>query len=261
MNEKEILVVEDDELNMILIVDILSLYTDKLKIDEALNGHEALKKLKVKDYDLIIMDIRMPELDGYETTRYIREKLPKPKNETPVLGLSAHVIEEEVEKGKLAGINDFLSKPINPEKLIEKIRKLTSKKSDNKIKPGLIKCKKETKHNNKLDIRFFEELFKNDRYKIYKTLLSYSKEIPIQLDNLIINLENEQFENIKLIAHSLKSTFKYIGREDLSEAAKQIEQMSLSKSNSNEIKTRIDYIVSNWKAIEQEIKKLLKKYL
>ena len=256
-NELNILAVEDDPLNMILLIDTLSFYADKIKIDEALNGREALKKLKLNNYDLIIMDIRMPEMDGYETTSYIRQKLSKPKNGIPILGLSAYVVEEEIEKGKLSGMNDFLPKPINPEKLIEKIQKLTGKKTDNKLKVESTKNNKETKHAGFLDLSFFENLFKNDRSKINKTLLVYSKEIPIQLEYLKTSLENEQFENLKLTGHSMKSTFKYIGRDDMSETAKQIEQMSVTKKDKHLIKKKIDFLISNWKLLECEIKNLL----
>ncbi|MEN8119005.1 MAG: response regulator [Bacteroidota bacterium] len=256
-SELSILAVEDDPLNMVLLIDTLSFYADKIKIDEALNGQEALKKLKSKNYDLIIMDIRMPEMDGYETTTYIREKLSKPKNEIPILGLSAYVVEEEIEKGKLSGMNDFLSKPINPEKLIKKIQKLTGRKTDNKIKAESAKNKKETKNVGTLNLSFFENLFKNDRTKINKTLLVYSKEIPIQLEYLKTSLENEQFENLKLTGHSMKSTFKYIGRSDMSETARQIEQLSVTKKDKHLIKKKIDFLISNWKLLEYEIKNLL----
>jgi len=253
-NELNILAVEDDPLNMILLVDILSFYADKVKIDKALNGREALKKLKFKNYDLIIMDIRMPEMDGYETTKYIREKLSKPKNEIPILGLSAYVVKEEIEKGKLTGMNDFLSKPINPEKLIEKIQKLTGKKTSNNLKVASNENKKETEYVGTLDTSFFENLFKNDRSKINKTLFVYLKEIPIQLESLRTSLENEQFENLKLTGHSMKSTFRYIGRDDMSETAKQIEQLSVSQKDNDLIKSKIDFLISNWKLIEFEIK-------
>ena len=256
-NELNILAVEDDPLNMILLIDTLTVYANKVKIDKAVNGREALKKLKVKDYDLIIMDVRMPELDGYETTKYIREKLTKPKCEIPILGLSAHAIKKEIEEGKLAGMNEFLSKPINPKKLIEKIHKLTHVKSLNQINSVQKKKKKEEKSNLILDLSFFENLFKNDRSKINKTLLTYLKEIPLQLESMKSAFKNEQFENLRLLAHSMKSTFKYIGRDDLSEVAKQIEQMSLNLKGKHLFNEKIDSLISSWELVDMEIKKLL----
>ncbi len=256
-NELCILAVEDDELNMILLIDTLSVFSDKIKIDKAKNGREALAKIKEKDYDLIIMDVRMPELDGYETTKYIREKFAKPKCDIPILGLSAHAIKTEIDEGKLVGMNEFLSKPINPKKLIEKIQKLTHIKTlevtDNE---GVID-ETEREQTTVLDLSFFENLFKNDRSKINKTLLAYSKEIPLQLESLKSSLKNKQFENLKLTAHSMKSTFKYIGRGDLSETAKQIEQMSQSSGNNHLLNQYIDFLISNWKLLDLEIKKLL----
>jgi len=247
-----ILAVEDDLLNMILLTDVLSVYSDKISIDKAENGRKALQMLKVNNYDLIIMDIRMPEMDGYETTKHIREKFTSPKNETPILGLSAHAFKEEVEKGKSMGMNDFLSKPIEPKKLIEKIKNLTNKKAKDKLDSD-----KTISDKSLFDLSFFNKLFKNDTVKIKKTVTAYLNETPIQFKNLETSLKNNDFETLKLTAHSMKSTFRYIGRNDLSDIAKQIEIMSSDKKNELLLKNKIDALILSWKFIELEIKKYL----
>ena len=248
--------VEDEPLNMILLEDTLLVYSDSVKIDKAINGIEALKKLKESDYDLIIMDIRMPELDGYETTKYIRAKLAKPKCDIPILGLSAHAIKDEIEEGKKVGMNEFLSKPINPKDLIEKIQVLTNA-------PELIpeiadnEGVTDSKLNKVLDLSFFKILFKNDDSKVKKTLLAYSKEIPLQIESLKLSLKNNQAESVKLTAHSMKSTFKYIGRSDLSEIAKQIEVLPFNKENYDLFEKKINVLIQSWKDINDEIKRIL----
>ncbi len=251
-NSLNILSVEDDQLNMILFVEILSAYTKKIKIDEAKNGYEALDKLNEKDYDLIIMDIRMPELDGYETTKYIREKFKKPKSETPILGLSAHEFNEEIEDGRLSGMNDFLLKPIDAEKLIDKIKKLTQNKTKQIRNMNI-----ETDVITELDTSFFEKLFNNDRSKIKRALLAYYKEIPLLLENLKSSVGNHQFENMKLAAHSMKSTFRYIGQTDMSEIAKNIEHLSTTSKDIRKLKEKINDLVSNWKILEPQIEKFI----
>jgi signal transduction histidine kinase/CheY-like chemotaxis protein len=253
-----ILAVEDDLLNMILLTDILSVYSDKIRIDKAENGRKALQMLKVNNYDLIIMDIRMPEMDGYETTKHIREKFTEPKSKIPILGLSAHAFKEEVEKGKSMGMDDFLSKPIEPKKLIEKIKDLTDTKAirtkKTEDKPDI----NETRPDKLLlSLNFFSKLFKNDTEKIKKTITAYLNETPIQLKNLETNLKGENFEFLRLTAHSMKSTFRYIGRNDLSDIAKQIEMMSVDKKDEQFLKEKIDLLISAWTPIEVEIKKYL----
>ncbi len=252
--ELNILAVEDDKLNMILLKDLLSAYTDKIKLDEAFNGREALQFLKEKYYDLIIMDVRMPEMDGYEATKYIREKFPEPLNNIPILGLSANAVKEEIEKGKLAGMNILLSKPVSPDALIAEILKLTGNRLDIQKKNKTI----QTVENKIVNIDFFKQLFKNDKNRINKTINAYLKEIPLQLGNLSLLLKDKDFENIKITAHSMKSTFRYIGREDLSEIAKKIEINSAGiEPDEQMIAGKIKHLKEHWKLIEVELKNIV----
>jgi len=252
-----ILTVEDDILNRILLKDLIATYTDKISLDEANNGRQALQKLKEKNYDLIIMDIRMPEMDGYETTMYIREKFPEPLNKIPILGLSANAIKDEIEKSMEVGMNDILSKPINPIQLIEKIQTLT-----NIVVPVTdAPLQKETNLNIQSDIvniDFFKQLFKNNNTKIKKTLNAYVKEIPLQLETLLFCLNKNDFNNLRITAHSMKSTFRYLGRDDLSDTAKSIELMANEKAqNLDLIQQKIDDLKFNWKLVNEELLKLI----
>ncbi len=254
-NKLNILAVEDDKLNMILLKDLLSVNTNKIKLDEAVNGRHALKLLNKKSYDLIIMDVRMPEMDGYEATKYIREKFPDPINKIPILGLSANAVKEEIEKGKLAGMNDLLPKPVNPEDLIAAIMKLTGNmivdKENKKIEEPA------DEKNTIVSIDFFKQLFKNDKTRINKTINAYLKEIPVQLENLFLFFKEKDFENIKITAHSLKSTFRYIGRADLSEIAKIIEINSGAEIPDEQLlSNKIILLSENWKLIAVELKKM-----
>jgi CheY-like chemotaxis protein/HPt (histidine-containing phosphotransfer) domain-containing protein len=82
------------------------------------NGQEALKMLQTADFQLVLMDIQMPVLDGYQTTRWIREKLGLT---LPIVGLSANVYREEIDQCYEAGMNDYLSKPYTEMALREKL--------------------------------------------------------------------------------------------------------------------------------------------
>jgi PAS domain S-box-containing protein len=114
-----VLVAEDNNVNSLLIKKYLTAW----KIDPCMveNGEEAVEVLRRESFDLIIMDTRMPVMDGFETARYIRDKLSL---NTPILSLSATVLLEEVEKAIDSGMNDTLSKPFQPVKLHEKITSL-----------------------------------------------------------------------------------------------------------------------------------------
>ena len=115
---KHILIVEDNELNMEIIHTILDEY--KAKIVEAYDGQQALERIrqsKEGEYDLILMDIMMPVMDGLEAAREIR-KLPRDDCKTlPIVAMSANAFDEDVKKSLASGMDAHLSKPINMEQL------------------------------------------------------------------------------------------------------------------------------------------------
>lgn len=123
----DILLVEDNMFNQEVAVDTLKSLLPKIKIDIAENGAEAVEKAKAGNYDLIIMDVQMPVMDGYEATRTIRNTLPSPVKNTPILAMTANVIKEEIDKCFASGMNDYISKPFDPDLLINKIASLTIK--------------------------------------------------------------------------------------------------------------------------------------
>ena len=111
-----ILLVEDNHINQILAITILEGWG--FKVDLAENGEEAVEKVANAQYDLILMDIHMPKMDGYEATLQIRNNL---KNTTPIIALTASALASENKKCFKAGMNDFVSKPFDPDVLLTKI--------------------------------------------------------------------------------------------------------------------------------------------
>ena len=112
---KRILVVDDDELVRIAINELLR--PEGYEIHTVSGGSEALEKLDQDGYDLLMLDIIMPEMDGFELCKRIREK--ENYRETPIVFLTAKSREEDRIRGLEVGANLFLSKPISPAKLIE----------------------------------------------------------------------------------------------------------------------------------------------
>ncbi|WP_299515743.1 response regulator [Mucilaginibacter sp.] len=113
-----VLVVEDNPINQMLIVKVLK--KREFEIDVAGNGVIALSKYKKNYYDIILMDLQMPKMDGYETTHNIR-KLKGDKKDIPILAMTAHAIKGEKERCIEIGMNDYIPKPFNVNELFEKI--------------------------------------------------------------------------------------------------------------------------------------------
>lgn len=123
----KVLVAEDIALNQLLIKIILLDFG--YEIDIANNGKEAVEKLQKNSYDIILMDLQMPEMNGFEATRYIRNEM---NSNIPIIALTADVTSVDVEKCKAAGMNDYVSKPIDEKILYNKI--ITYLKKSNPIK-------------------------------------------------------------------------------------------------------------------------------
>lgn len=124
---KRILLVEDNEINMELAMELLK--DVGILYDSAWNGAEALEKLKESNFDLVLMDIQMPIMDGLTAARKIREELNN--KELPVLAMTAHAMKGEREKSLAAGMNDHITKPIDPEFLYMTLRKFLVPQSAN----------------------------------------------------------------------------------------------------------------------------------
>jgi two-component system cell cycle response regulator DivK len=113
---KKILIVEDTELNIDLITQLLE---DDYQLIVARDGEQGVSMANQDRPDLILMDISLPVMDGYEATRRIRETLQS----TPIIGLSAHAMSGHEQKAREAGCNDYLTKPINDTLLFDMLHR------------------------------------------------------------------------------------------------------------------------------------------
>ena len=116
---KTILIVEDAELNVDLLTQLLE---DDYKLLIANDGAQGVAMAEQNNPDLILMDISLPIMDGYEATRKIRERLQS----TPIIGLSAHAMSGDAERAREAGCNDYMTKPLNEDLLLRKLKEFLS---------------------------------------------------------------------------------------------------------------------------------------
>lgn len=124
-----ILVVEDNPINQLLVIKLLERRGYEATVVP--NGRLALEEYQEKTFDIVLMDLQMPEMDGYEATAQIR-KLPEGKREVPIVAMTAHTVKGELEKCMAIGMNDYISKPFNSTELYYKIELLL----ENKVTPG-----------------------------------------------------------------------------------------------------------------------------
>lgn len=119
--KRKILVVDDNEINILYLVSFLECYN--YIVDSAQNGSVALNKVLNNDYNIIIMDLQMPDMDGFECTREIRKFEKNSGKHTPIIVLTGYDTDAEKEKIKKIEVEEIMRKPINEKKLIERLNK------------------------------------------------------------------------------------------------------------------------------------------
>jgi CheY-like chemotaxis protein len=121
LSDLRILLVEDNKMNVAVARVELEYAVRNLTLDVAVNGQLALEKLRTNDYDLVLMDVQMPVMDGYEATRTIRS-WNDAKARIPIIAMTANVMEAEVQQCRDAGMDGFIPKPFKQAQLVEAIR-------------------------------------------------------------------------------------------------------------------------------------------
>jgi PAS domain S-box-containing protein len=195
-----ILAVEDNELNRMVLQVILK--KCEVVVTIAHNGQEAIKLIQEQEFDLVLMDVQMPIVDGLEATKYIREEL---KLSTPIIGLSANAMREEVEICKQAGMNDYLVKPYSERVLVEVMKKWSPE----------VMATESTKDGNEvaeeLDLSVLKQYVGNDIDALRDVVTGYLKHLPPQLDRLELALVGSDVLALRHELHQLKASMEIIG--------------------------------------------------
>lgn len=216
--EARILVVDDNEMNLLVASKLLK--DTQMKIDLVSSGFGCLAKINEKKYNLILMDIKMPELDGVETLRRIRNG-NSINVDTPVIALTADVVAGVKEKYIKEGFIDYISKPIDAKKFEAKVGSYIPKRLCRAIKEN---DKNIENNNTLLNMAKGLEYCSNDREMYDEILTTYLQNGLENMKKIMLAYSNEDWTNYSIYIHSLKSTSLTIGAEKLSSLAKQLEE-------------------------------------
>jgi CheY-like chemotaxis protein len=201
---KKILLVEDTLLNQKLTSIILRNNGFETVIAE--NGRIAVELLKEQTFDVILMDIQMPEMDGYEATCIIRDKL---KLQTPIIAMTAHALAGEKEKCFQQGINDYLAKPFAENDLLFKIAhwiKEDEPASDHAAVNAPVSI---------IDLSFLKKQTRNNTSAIAEMIRIFREENPVVISTLEKAIGEKDFITIYKTVHSLKSETSMFGLRPL----------------------------------------------
>ena len=215
---KKILLVEDNDMNREILHSLLEI--SELEIADAYDGSMAVELHKKNSYEMILMDIQMPIMDGYEATKIIREI----DSTIPIIALSANAMKEDIEKSKQMGMNEHLNKPIDIEKLYETLLKYLYKSSHNSKEVENIGVKLK---NNKesTTIPNFKTIDAEAGLKHLagnkKLYLKILKDFYIKYHSF--KLENISSDEFKRVCHTLKGLSANIGALNLNKVMKELE--------------------------------------
>lgn len=232
----KILVVEDIPLNQLLMKTILDDFG--FERDVAENGKIAIEKLKEKDYDVILMDLQMPEMNGFETTDYIRNTM---NSKIPIIALTADVTTVDLAKCKSVGMNDYLAKPVDERVLYSKIMGvLKMPKLDTKIKESLEEKESTTKKLKCINLAYLKQRTKSKPTLMMEMILLYLSQTPALIETMKESLHNQNWVLLSAAAHKIIPSFAIVGISPAFEnIAKKIQELATAPVKTEEIENLV----------------------
>lgn len=225
LNPIRILLCEDNELNQVLMTKLLS--PPHFELTLAKSGLEGVRYLESHSVDLILMDIQMPVMDGYQATDKIRNEL---NINVPIIALSANFLIKEKKKCLDAGMDDYLSKPFSQEELFQKIRDWApagsvASNTDGEYHPDLQASELP------VDLSILSEFSGGNREFELEMIRMFLDQVKSWKEEMKQDISQESFEGIKASSHRLKSSFAVIGAKD--EALAQLQVLAENRDLSN----------------------------
>jgi CheY-like chemotaxis protein/HPt (histidine-containing phosphotransfer) domain-containing protein len=246
----KVLMIEDNELNQLLTRRTLK----KIgwDVDTALNGIEALEKLRTTSYDLVLMDIQMPEPEGIEATRMIRNQLQNEQNEVPIIACTPQT--SGLKKWLEAGVNDYISNVFNVDELVRKVTHLIDKKRPVQQKNNFANTSGNMENMQANPIINLHNLytFSGNSSDTVKSIIEvFLAQAPEQIQLLVTLIEQKDWNAVKILSHKMKSSYAIIGANSVRSILQTIED-DCTQNSVNEAKFKVllaDVISLNEKVI------------
>lgn len=227
-----ILVVEDIALNQLLMKTLLDDFGFDCDIAE--NGKIAIEKLRLKSYNLILMDLQMPEMNGFETTDYIRNTM---NSSIPIIALTADVTTADIEKCKSVGMNDYIAKPVDEKNLYNKIVGLVKNPSAPIKKDVEIN---DTKLMRCTNLNYLNERTKSDSALMMQMISLYLEQTPPLIKAMKQSFKDRDWEKLHATVHKMIPSFSIVGIDKTFELhAKKIQEYASLQQQAEDITTLV----------------------
>lgn len=232
----KVLVVEDMALNQLLMKTLLDDFG--FERDIASNGKIAIEKLQEKNFDIILMDLQMPEMNGFEATDYIRNKL---HSKIPIIALTADVTTVDLAKCKAVGMNDYIAKPVDERLLYSKIIGLVKKtsllkfnenKEDEEAHHEVLRC---------INLDYLTHRTKSDPALMMEMISLYLEQTPPLVSLMKESLKNKDWHSLYAAVHKMIPSFSIMGiSSDFENMAKRVKEYASTQQQTEVIADLVD---------------------
>ncbi|MFL5744207.1 MAG: ATP-binding protein [Niastella sp.] len=255
LGNRHVLVAEDVELNQYLVRHIMESWG--FTVDVVNNGREAVAMIQKNKYDLVLMDIQMPEMDGIEATRAIRQLGDPVKAAIPIVALTANALKGDSEKYLAAGMNDFLPKPFNEQKLFMVI--------SNNLKSGA-GAPATTPMNESntpvmgaeeklYDLNMVQTISGGDTGFVKKMVQLFLETVPPSMADLQKETVQQNWVNVSKLAHKLKATIDSMGITKIKEVVRTIETNGKKGEELDKIPAQVQEVIIVLEACMKQLKR------
>jgi PAS domain S-box-containing protein len=256
LSNLNILSAEDNEMSRMILQKHLSRWNSQPQF--ARNGKEAVELLKQNHFDLILMDIQMPEMDGYQATRIIRGMSDSKKASVPIIGLTAHATDAERIKCMECGMNDYLSKPYRAEELLFKITENCSNKTISlSVNTNAVKqtefIMEETP--SIIDLQYLKRVAEDEADFIRDMIAIFFKRTPEAIAAIRQGLSEGKPELVWQTAHRMKPSFSYMGMTGTSALAAKLEKLYKTSPDKTQAEELLATIENNFTTAQALIEK------
>ena len=215
-----VLVAEDISLNQLLMKTLLDDFG--FQFDIAGNGRIAIEKLKSKSYDIILMDLQMPEMNGFEATEYIRNKM---NSKIPIIALTADVTTVDLAKCKSVGMNDYISKPVDEKLLYDKIVGLVQKSAFQKSSEDEENKNIQIEKLKYVDLSYLTQRTKSDPKLMMEMISLYLEQTPPLISIMKQGLQDKDWNSLQSAVHKMIPSFSIMGiSKDFEHIAKKVQE-------------------------------------
>jgi PAS domain S-box-containing protein len=265
ISSMKVLIAEDVDINQLVIKKHMQKFG--FQADFAENGKIAIEKLKTGTYDIILMDMQMPVMDGYEAIRAIRKDFPEPARSIPIISITASVMGEAPQKCLEAGANDYVPKPYDIAELRKKMDKWVNDKvsNNNNSENGHEMMDQQNKQNqvSLIDLDYLNQLSEGDDDFSISMLSYFLDNTPSVLSDLNQFYNEKDWKSLRNVAHKFKPQLTFMGIKSVFNEVENIEQFAAAVNNTDQIPALIEKTekVCNEAMVEirVELEKLLDK--